>query len=182
MPSPARLIALADLEAALEGLWQELARPASADQAGAPSLAWRAAYTPLFPAAWPPTASTVWVRYGFAYGHDLRLRDGMRVAQPWARIEVLAGQARARLTPLRESLEACAVQGVRPLAGDELAVLQSGAEVERYAGGLARLPELEAPATGRMRVYYLTWLALNGAVAQALAPDHAEFFGWLRAP
>ncbi|MBL8056081.1 MAG: hypothetical protein JNK29_05250 [Anaerolineales bacterium] len=171
-------LALAELDAALKQLWETLAWPPAAAGAGGPPVAWRAAYTPLLPADWPPGAATAWVRYGFAYGQEVSLRDGARVARPWVRVEIQGDQA--RLTALRTALEPCAVQGVRPLRAAELARLQAGAEAEGYARGLRGLPQ--PPGTDQFRAYYRLWAALNGAVVPALPPEHTPFFQWLEAP
>lgn len=164
--------ALTNLPAGIEHLWAGLTRAEA-------TINWSAAYTPLFPSAWPPAAGQAWIGYGYAYGQTPQLTDGLRVARPWVRIEKRAGAAWVGLQPLTGQLEAFATQGVRPLRPEELAVLQTAEAVERAALDLAGAPP--AAKARQLRAYYRQWQTLHGAIERALPAAPAGFLAWLRA-
>ena len=112
MPTPAH-VPLTELSSRLEAMWNTLDQgEVSTDNL---PIMWRAAYSPLFPTEWPPTPTTVWVRYAYAYGQDIVLTDGERVAKPWARAELRNGSSTAAIVLLNPKLEPFEVQGVLPL-------------------------------------------------------------------
>lgn len=167
----------AQVEQQLQGLWDKLDRgPAPADQL---PIAWSPAYSVLFPTEWPPTPATVWVRYAYAQGMDLNLHDGVRVATPWARLELRGGQNTVTLTPLGAKLEPVSVQGVTPLDEAAQAVLVKGDEVSAYCLQLTALPPSNNPQTNAMRAFYQTWLQYNGALVELIRPNHEKFLAWV---
>jgi hypothetical protein len=166
-----------ELTPRLEAMWDTL------DQGEAPPdilpVLWRAAYSPLFPTEWPPTPSTVWVRYAYAYGQDVNLADGARVARPWARAELRGGSSTAAIVPLSPKLEPFEIQGVSPLDAETSALFDKGEQVSTYCLGLQALPNLNTSEAATMRTFYQAWLNYHGAIASVIKPSHAVFFEWI---
>lgn len=161
----------------LQALWDKLDRgPTPANQL---PIAWSPAYSALFPTEWPPTPATVWVRYAYAQRIDLNLHDGVRVAAPWAKLELRGGLNTVILTPLGAKLEPVSTQGVTPLDEAAQAVLATGDEVSAYCLQLTALPQSNNPQTAAMRAFYQTWLQYNGALVELIRPNHEKFLAWL---
>ncbi len=167
---------MTELEARLRTLWAGLERSDKPTGPALPPVAWSPAYTPLFPGAWPPAAGMTWVRYAYAHGQDLQLRDGVRVAGPWAK--VMFG-AETTVVALAGRLDVIGTQGVRPLRPEELRLRQSGGDVEAHARALKSPPDLARAEIRQLRAYYRAWLADNGVIADRLRPWHTEFLAWL---
>lgn len=165
-----------ELEARLQALWAGLEKATKPAGPALPPVAWSPAYTPLFPEAWPPTARMAWVRYAYAHGQDLQLRDGVRVAGPWAK--VVFG-AETTLVALAGRLDVIGTQGVRPLRPEELRLRRSGGDVEAHARALKSPPDPASAETRQLRAYYRAWLGDNGVIADWLRPGHADFLAWL---
>ena len=177
MPTPAH-VPLTELSSRLEAMWNTL------DQGEVPTdnlpIMWRPAYSPLFPIEWPPTPTTVWVRYAYAHGQDIALADGVRVAEPWARAELQGGNSTAALVPLSLKLEPFEVQGVSPINAETLALFDKAEQVSAYCLGLQALPDLNTREATTMRAFYQTWLNYNGAIAGVIKPSHPIFFEWIQ--
>ena len=165
----------AEVIAALEALWAGLRQPA--ESAGAFPTLWRPAYTPLWPAAWPPQPELTWQRYGFAYGQAPQLLDGQRVARPWVRLDFEPHAAAPQVVPLASELTELGVQGVRPLPPEAARLLAAGGDVEQRVRGWRAAPP--AGAAGPVRAYYRAWLASHGVIGRRLQAAHALFFNWL---
>ena len=72
--------------------------------------------SPLFPNEWPPTASTTWVRYAFAYGSNpTTLMDGAYVTKPLTRTVIQRDGTDGEAITLSTALESASTQGVTPL-------------------------------------------------------------------
>jgi hypothetical protein len=167
----------AEVEQQLQGLWERLDK--GSPPANEPPIAWSPAYSALFPGEWPPTPATTWVRYAYAHGMDVNLHDGVRVATPWARLELHSSPATVTIVPLSTSLEPATIQGVEPIDAATQAVLAKGDEVSAYCPQLTTLPQPNSPATAEMRAFYQTWLKYNGALVKLIQPNHEEFLAWL---
>jgi hypothetical protein len=76
-------------------------------------------------------------------------------------------------------LEAVDIQGVRPLAADEVAALQKRDAVARRVLGLTTSPDPASPETAEIRAFYVAWRGCNGAFAKLIRAEHAAFFRWL---
>jgi len=157
----------------LETLWRSL-------DTSAPPF-WSSATTPPFPGQWPPTPTTTWVRYAYAYGLDPQLADAAKIARPWARLELAAGPDRARVVLLSRKLEGIGTQGVAPLDAASLKVLDTQDVVAARCLQLGGTPPAGHAETAELVAFYRTWLRFNGVIAEAIAPSHAAFLGWVEA-
>lgn len=165
------------VEQHLKGLWDRLDK--GSPPANKPPIAWSPAYSALFPSEWPPTQATIWVRYAYAQGMDMDLRDGVRVAAPWARLEMRGSQATVTIVPLSARLEPTSIQGVEPIDGATRAVLAKANDVSAYCLQLTALPQPNSPPANDMRAFYRTWLKYNGALVKLIKPNHEKFLAWL---
>jgi hypothetical protein len=139
---------------------------------------WNETASPLFPAEWPPTADTVWVRYTFAYGtNPTKLMDGAYVTLPLTKIEWREGQSTT--TVLRSDKTEAGVQGVRPLDAQTRTILESGQTVSDYCQSLTALPDPALPQTAALLAYYRAWFANNGAFLGFIRGEHAGFIDWV---
>ncbi len=167
----------AAVEQQLKELWDRL------DQGTPPAnklpISWSPAYSALFPTEWPPTPTTVWVRYAYAQGRDMDLSDGVRVAAPWAKLELRGGSSTVNIIPLKASLEPDTTQGVSPVDAATQAVLAKGDEVSAYCLQLTDLPQPNSQPAADMRTFYQTWLKYNGALVELIKPNHEKFLAWL---
>ncbi len=170
-------IPTAGVEQQLQGLWDRLDK--GSPPANKPPIAWSPAYSPLFPADWPPTSATIWVRYAYAQGTDMDLHDGVLVAAPWARLEMRGSQASVTIVPFSASLKSMTIQGVAPIDAATQAVLAKGNDVSAYCLQLTALPQPNVPAAADMRAFYRTWLKYNGALGELIRPNHEKFLAWL---
>lgn len=144
---------------------------------GMPTM-WTTTQSPLFPSEWPPTASTTWARYTFAYGtNPTTLMDGAYVTQPLTRTLVQRDGIDGAAATLSTALEEAGTQGVKPLDAASSAALGKGAQVQALCLQLRDLPDDAAAA--ELRGYYRVWVGLNGAFVKFIRPDHAMFFQWL---
>jgi hypothetical protein len=157
----------------LETLWRSL------DTVAPPF--WSSTTTPPFPGQWPPTPATTWTRYAYAYGLDPQLADGAKIARPWARLDLAAGSDRVRVVLLSRKLEAIGTQGVAPLDATSLKALDTQEAVAARCLQLGGPPPASHPETAELVAFYRTWLRFNGVIAEAIAPSHAAFLGWLEA-
>jgi hypothetical protein len=143
-----------------------------------PPIMWRTTQSPLFPSAWPPTVSTTWVRYTFAYGtNPTTLMDGAYVSQPLTRTIIQRDGTVNEVSTLDTTLESVAIQGVAPLDAAASATLENGPQVQAQVLQLTTLPIETAAA--ELREFYRTWIKLNGAFAQQIRAEHAAFFDWI---
>ncbi len=167
----------AGVEQQLQGLWDRL------DKGSPPTnklpIAWSPAYSAPFPTEWPPSAATIWVRYAYAQGMDMDLHDAVRVAAPWARLEMRGSQAAVTIIPLSARLEPVSVQGVQPIDAATRAVLAKENDVSAYCLQLTALPEPNSAPAAEMRSFYRTWLKYNGALVNLIRPNHAGFLAWV---
>jgi len=146
---------------------------------GMPTM-WTMTQSPLFPSEWPPTASTTWARYTFAYGtNPTTLMDGAYVTQPLTRTLVQRDGTDGAAVTLSTALEEAGTQGVKPLDAASSAALGKGAQVQTLCLQLQSTPDDTAAA--ELRGYYRVWVGLNGAFVKFIRPDHAEFFTWIEA-
>jgi hypothetical protein len=165
-------VALSALEPPLNALWNALDK-------GDKKIIWQPAHSPFFPSEWPPTPTTTWVRYAFAYGLDPDIGGGQRVAPPWAFVEVRAGGEMASIAQQRLRLEAFDVQGTVSLSREALAALNKGEQVVVYSLSLSAVPAASSSEGADMRAFYRAWFAGNGAIAALIKPAHAGFVAWV---
>jgi hypothetical protein len=146
---------------------------------GMPTM-WTTMQSPVFPSEWPPTASTTWVRYTFAYGNNpAKLMDGAYVTQPLTRTLVQRDGTAGESMTLSTVLEEAGIQGVRPLDAASSAALGKGAQAQTQLLALQAAPD--ETVTAEVRGYYRVWVNLNGAFAKFIRPNHAAFFDWIEA-
>jgi hypothetical protein len=139
---------------------------------------WTTMQSPLFPDEWPPTASTVWVRYTFAYGNNPgRLADGAYVTRPLTRTTVRRDGTNGEVMISGTALESAGIQGVRPLDAASGATLGKGARVQAKSLQLQSMPD-EATAA-EVRGYYRVWVSLNGVFTALVRSDHEAFLEWV---
>jgi hypothetical protein len=167
----------AGVEQQLQDLWNRL------DKGAAPTnqmpISWRPAYSVLFPSEWSSTANTTWVRYAYAQGMDIDLRDGVRISAPWARLEFRGNADTVTIVLLSAKLEPMTTQGVQPIDAATQAILAKGDTVSAYCLQLTALPQSNNPQTIEMRTFYRTWLKYNGAFAALVRANHAQFLAWV---
>lgn len=141
-------------------------------------IAWHMQESPPFPSEWPPTASTRWVRYTFAYGtNPAALMDGAYVTQPLTRTEVQRDGRDGEATTLSTALESAGIQGVGPLDATSNATLIKGPQAQ--AQGLHLTAQPDEATAAQLRNYYRLWIKLNGAFAKQIRSEHSAFFNWL---
>jgi hypothetical protein len=141
-------------------------------------IAWRTTQSPVFPNKWPPTASTGWVRYAFAYGTSpTTLADGVYVTRPLTRTEVQRDGSDGMVATLSTALESVGIQGVKPLDATSSALLGKGPQIQAQCLQLTALPN--ATAAAEVREFYRTWINLNGAFAAQIRSEHAAFIEWI---
>ena len=167
----------AEVEQQVQELWNRLDK--GSPPTNKPPIAWNPAYSILFPDEWPPTPATIWVRYVYAQGIDMDLLDGVRVAAPWAKLELRGNPATITIIPISASLEPVTIQGVEPIDAATQAVLAKGDEVSTYCLQLTAMPQSNSPSVADMRAFYQTWLKYNGALVELIRPNHEEFLAWL---
>jgi hypothetical protein len=177
--APGQQVSMADLQPQLNALWRGVDK--GAQPKDRPGIAWSMRTTPAFPTAWPPTATTIWVRYAYAAGRDLGggLADGERVARPWARVELRPGAATAAIVPLSARLEPLAIQGVRPIDAATAARLRQEEQITAACLRLTGPPDPAAAETADLRAFYRAWLGFNGVIADAIRADHGAFLDWI---
>jgi hypothetical protein len=177
--APGRQVSMADLTQQLDTLWRGI--DTGAQTKDRPPVAWSRRTTPVFPTAWPPTATTVWVRYAYAAGRDLGggLADGEQVAWPWARVELRPGAATAAIVPLSARLEPLAIQGVRPIDAATAARLRQEEQITAICLRMVGPPDPAAAETAELRAFYRAWLGFNGVIAGAIRSDHGAFLDWI---
>lgn len=148
--------------AQLDALFAETKQPA--DNSPPPGVLWKWRLTPPFPVAWPLTASTPLRQYAFGAGMDLMLRDGERIAKPWATVDAVG--AKKTVKRVADALAPLGTQGVRPLKAEEVKALQTldGAAATLRKGDLAAVKD-----------GYCLWLRVNGVVGAVVAKEHAAF-------
>jgi hypothetical protein len=166
------------IESLLESQWKTLKKNANGDILW---IAYRS--TPAFPSDWPPNFTTELIYYIYAYGNYIdvyhQIVDGEFISKPWARI-------RKPITPgvqpvvefLDDELHQIGIQGFRPLNADELTIYEQAEQVEEsfsrlLKGGIDR--DYQA-----IKVFYVTWLGLNGVIGEHIRKSHADFSGWLK--
>lgn len=141
-------------------------------------IAWSTIQSPLFPSEWPPTSSTVWVRYTFAYGaNPTTLMDGAYVTKPLTRTIVRRDGRDGEVITLSTALESVGIQGVKPLDAASSTVLGKGSQVQAQCLQLQSMPDETAAA--ELREYYRVWVKLNGAFTGFIRVNHAAFFDWI---
>lgn len=144
-----------------------------------PPIMWRTTQSPVFPNEWPPTSSTTWTRYTFAYGNSptTMLGDGMYVTRPLTRTAVRRDESEGNVIALSTVRESVGIQGVSPLDAASSAALNKGPQVQARLLQLTMLPD-EAVAV-ELRDYYRTWINLNGTFVVQIRSEHRDFFDWL---
>ena len=172
--APNNSVSAADWELQLQSLWDKLDKGASK-----PTLSWKLSYSVAFPNDWSPTSNTIWTRYAYAQGMDLDLRDAVRIASPWAKLELRGNSATVNIASLSTKLDAVTVQGVSPIDATTRAILAKEKSVTDYALQLTSLPlKTDAQAT-EMRTFYKTWLKYNGALVDLIKSKHIAFLNWV---
>ena len=140
--------------------------------------AWTKTESPLFPATWPPTSDTVWVRYTFAYGNNpAKLMDGAYVTHPLSKTEWKGGISKT--TVLSSDMTQAAVQGVLPLDSQTSIILENEKQVAAYCLKTTELPNPNMPETKEMLAYYQTWFKYNDAFLGLIRENHAAFIDWV---
>jgi hypothetical protein len=165
-------------EQQLQALWNQL------DKGAAPTdklpITWQPAYSALFPSEWPPTPSTIWVRYAYAQGSDLEnLRDAVRISAPWARLELRGNLGMVTIVPLSAKLEPASTQGVQPLDEAAQVVLAKEAAVSAYCLQLTASPQPNSLQAANMRAFYRAWLKYNRALVDLIHSNHTGFLAWV---
>ena len=164
----------------LDARWSKLAVPAS-EPTDRPGVCWSWRLSPPLPSEWPPRKESRLVYYAFAEGFDLNIMDGVRVAAPWARLEIpVSGSAPPLLTPLLDSVKELGIQGVRPISADELAKSGGWEPIETVLGKLMAHPDEADRTRERLSAYYCFWSRNNGVISEAIRPYHEKFFDWLK--
>ncbi|MDD2921205.1 MAG: hypothetical protein PHQ36_02870 [Anaerolineales bacterium] len=139
---------------------------------------WTQTESPLFPATWPPTSETVWVRYAFAYGRNPTLLiDGSYVTAPLSKTERRAGGAST--TVLTREMTQAAVQGALPLDDATLSIFEKAEQVSDYCLKLTAMPDLKQNETQDLLAYYNAWFRYNGAFLDLIRDAHADFIDWV---
>ncbi|MBI5030661.1 MAG: hypothetical protein HZB51_09045 [Chloroflexi bacterium] len=167
----------AGVEQQLQELWNRLDK--GTPPANKLPISWKPAYSVLFPGEWPPSATTTWVRYAYAQGMDMDLRDGVRVAAPWAKLEFRGNSDNVTIVPLSAKLEPVTIQGVQPIDAATQAILAKGDAVSTFSLQLTALPQPKNPQLVEMRTFYRTWLKYNGAFVNLIRSNHSKFLEWL---
>ena len=140
--------------------------------------AWTRTVSPLFPANWPPTSDTVWVRYTFAYGaNPAELMYGAYVTYPLSKTEWKDGISIT--TVVSSDMTQVAVQGVIPLDSQTRIIYENEKPVSAYCLKLTELPNPNTPETREMLAYYQAWFKHNGAFLGLIREYHAEFIDWM---
>lgn len=153
-----------NFEALIEPAWKQV-KPAPTATKQGPGPSWDYRVTPPFPSEWPMTPKSTLVRWVYASAMDPGIRDGQRVAGPWARIDV-ALDGVAKLTTLSKTLEGNSIQGVKPLMAEQIEVLN---KVDETSDAL-RSGDLKA-----VKPSWCLWLRYNGVIAAKLKPKHQAF-------
>ncbi len=165
----------AEVDQQLKAVWDRLDR--GTPPANKLPISWTQAYSVLFPNEWPPTANTIWIRYAYAQGMDMDLHDAVRVAAPWARLELRGNSSTVTIVPLNTKLEPVDTQGVQPIDEKTQVILAKESDVSAYCLQLTALPT--GPETAEMRTFYQTWLKYNGALVDLIRSNHEKFLAWL---
>ncbi len=141
-------------------------------------ISWSKTESPLFPSNWPPTADTVWVSYTFAYGSNpATLMDGAYVTSPLARTEWKGNVS--TITELSNEVKQASIQGVLPLDGQTLTILEKGIQAFEYCLNMTELPNRDKQETKEMLAYYQAWFKHNGAFLTLMREDHVDFIDWV---
>jgi len=160
---------LAEIEKAIDAAWRAR-QPAG-------EMVWSLARTPYFASERWPTPSTTWTSYLAAYGTSVKdgLRDGQHVAEPWARITYDNGARTFALILIGDRLvDSRQIQGVRPLAAPDVALLKREPEFRQWVLTHPQWPVFNAELRG-LQQFYATWMASNGVLAGLIAPRHEDF-------
>lgn len=174
-PSISKPMNNTDANTHLQTLWQTLEKPSGTSVA---PVMWNMAVTPVLPASWPPSANTLWVRYAYAQGMDMRLADGVYITTPWAKVELRQHGVEATVVQLGTKLVENGIQGMVPLKQEEFAVLHNSEAPQTTALGLSTLPDPANKNVAAMKTYYKAWLQANGRIARMVEADHGVFFAW----
>lgn len=166
------------IEFLLESRWKTLKKNANGD------ILWIAYQsTPAFPSSWPPADGLQLTRYIYAYGNHndvhSQIADGHQISMPWACLRKdVSPDSQPTVEFLQDELRSLGIQGFRPLSSDELAIYEQAGQVEESFGRLL------VGGTNRdyqaLKVFYETWLGLNGVIGEEIAEPHADFFRWLK--
>jgi hypothetical protein len=143
-------------------------------------LTWVPRLSPPFPDRGPRSGTPIVLRY-YAYAASVApgLHDGEHVAGVWAWGR-LAGKSHFDVTV--ERLTDVGIQGVRPIADNELAAMKQASSVRGWLEELAVLsnePGALAAKRQQLRPYYCTWKKLNGVIAKEIVEQQSAFFAWL---
>ncbi len=139
---------------------------------------WRKIESPLFPADWPPTADSVWVRYTFAYGSNpAKLVDAVSVTEPLSKTEWKGGVSTT--TVLSTDMKQAAVQGTFPLEEEIQGILDTEKQVSGYSLKLSALPDPNMSETKEMLAYYQAWFKNNNAFLGLIRENHTDFINWV---
>jgi len=144
---------------------------------------WRCSLTSPLPAVWLPSENLTLYYYAYATGLDLTgsLHDGVYVAKPWARIEVMPkSDSLPKLTWLCDTLVEIGIQGFRPLTAAEK-ILYKMWPRERVVNFLTRLHtarRTKETSTIEFKKFFCMVMSHN-SVYQELRSRHEEFYHWL---
>lgn len=135
-----------------------------------PGLFWDYRVAPPLPSEWPMTPKSTLVRWVYGAGRDLDLRDGERIAAPWARIDVGVDGV-PTLTTLSKRLDVIDTQGVRPVSKADAEAVRRVYEAD---------DALRKNDLAQVRAGYCLWRSWNGVIARQLEAKHAAFFAALQ--
>ena len=168
------------VESLLKSRWQVLQKQVGLD-ADILWIAYRS--TPAFPSLWPPAVGLQLIHYVYAYGNDSdihrQIADGEFISKPWARLRKPSAPGIQPVVEfLEDELHQIGIQGFRPLNADELTIFEQVSQVENSFNQLLNGDsDKEYQA---LKIFYKTWLGLNGVIGEEIAKPHADFFRWLK--
>jgi len=144
---------------------------------------WRRSLTSPLPAVWPPSENLTLYYYAYATGLDLagNLHDGVYVARPWARIEVMPkSDSLPKLTWLRDTLVELGIQGFRPLTAAEESLYKMWPR-ERVVNFLTQYrTDRSVNETSVIEfTKFFCMLMSHNSVYQELRSKHEAFYHWL---
>ena len=141
---------------------------------------WRYAITPPFPCKWPPDGRGEVCYYAFARGLKPGLLDAEVVSTLWGRVLLdTRGEKPPRMDILSRALGESGIQGVRPLAPQEMAIYRTAETAELAVQDLVKTTQPETFQAGAIRLYYCQWSKDNGVVSGQVRVLHEGFFRWL---
>lgn len=144
---------------------------------------WSWELTSPLPAFWPPSKNLALYYYAYATGLDLagNLNDGVYVASPWARIEVMPkSDSLPKLTWLRDTLVELGIQGFSPLTAAEESLYKMWPR-ERVVNFLTQFHAAQRVNETSMIEFkkFFCMLMSHNSIYEELRSRHETFYRWL---